>query len=134
MFTVIKEGNFYAPEPEGRREILVVGGVIALIAEQIDLAGAFGAQVISARRKVVLPGFVDLYVHLLGGGGEGGFWTGTPEITLSTIVRAGVTTLVGCLGTPKPFLPKPTSSRSRESQHTSTQVPTSSRSRPSRGA
>jgi beta-aspartyl-dipeptidase (metallo-type) len=42
---------------------------------------------------------VDLHVHLLGGGGEGGFRTRTPEITLSAIARAGVTTVVGCLGT-----------------------------------
>ena len=64
MFTLIKEGNLYAPEPKGTREILVVVGVIALVAEQIDLAGDFGAQVISARGKLVLPGFVDLHVHL----------------------------------------------------------------------
>ena len=99
MFTLIKEGNVYAPEPRGTRDILVVGRIIALVAEQIELTGDFEVQVISARDKLVLPGFVDLHVHLLGGGGEGGFWTRTPEITLSTIARAGVTTLVGCLGT-----------------------------------
>jgi beta-aspartyl-dipeptidase (metallo-type) len=81
------------------RDILVVGRIIALISEQIELADHFEVQVISARDKLVLPGFVDLHVHLLGGGGEGGFWTRTPEIALSTIARAGVTTLVGCLGT-----------------------------------
>ena len=99
MFTLIKEGNVYAPEPRGTRDILVVGRIIALMAEQIELTGDFEVQVISARDKLVLPGFVDLHVHLLGGGGEGGFWTRTPDITLSTIARAGVTTLVGCLGT-----------------------------------
>src|SRR5512139_3569521 len=99
LFTLIKEGNVYAPEPKGIRDILVVGRIIALIAEQIELTGDFEVQVISARDKLVLPGFVDLHVHLLGGGGEGGFWTRTPDIALSTIARAGVTTLVGCLGT-----------------------------------
>ena len=99
MFTLIKEGNVYAPEPRGTRDILVVGQIIALISEQIELTGDFEVQVISARDKLVLPGFVDLHVHLLGGGGEGGFWTRTPDIALSTIARAGVTTLVGCLGT-----------------------------------
>ena len=99
MFTLIKEGNVYAPDPRGTRDILVVGRIIALMAEQIELTGEFEVQVISARDKLVLPGFVDLHVHLLGGGGEGGFWTRTPDITLSTIARAGVTTLIGCLGT-----------------------------------
>jgi beta-aspartyl-dipeptidase (metallo-type) len=99
VFTLIKEGNVYAPEPRGTRDILVVGRIIALISEQIELTGDFEVQVISARNKLVLPGFVDLHVHLLGGGGEGGFWTRTPDIALSTIARAGVTSLVGCLGT-----------------------------------
>jgi len=99
VFTLIKEGNVYAPDPRGTRDILVVGRIIALMAEQIELTGEFEVQVISARDKLVLPGFVDLHVHLLGGGGEGGFWTRTPDITLSTIARAGVTTLIGCLGT-----------------------------------
>ena len=48
---------------------------------------------------MVTPGLIDLHVHLLGGGGEGGPRTRTPEITLSKISRAGVTTVVGCLGT-----------------------------------
>jgi len=99
VFTLIKEGNVYAPESRGTRDILVVGRIIALISEQIELTGDFEVQVISARDKLVLPGFVDLHVHLVGGGGEGGFWTRTPDIALSTIARAGVTTLVGCLGT-----------------------------------
>jgi len=99
VFTLIKEGNVYAPEPRGTRDILVVGRIIALMAEQIKLTGDFEVQVISARDKLVLPGFVDLHVHLLGGGGEGGFWTRTPDIALSPIALAGVTTLVGCLGT-----------------------------------
>jgi len=99
VFTLIKEGNVYAPEPKGIRDILVVGRIIALIAEQIELTGDFEVQVISARDKLVLPGLVDLHVHPLGGGGEGGFWTRTPDISLSAIARAGVTTVVGCLGT-----------------------------------
>ena len=99
MFVLIKEGDVRAPEPKGIRDVLVVGRLIARIAERIDLPNEFLVQVISAKGKLVLPGFVDLHVHLLGGGGEGGFRTRTPEITLSTIARAGVTTVVGCLGT-----------------------------------
>jgi beta-aspartyl-dipeptidase (metallo-type) len=99
VFTLIKEGNVHAPEPGGIRDILVVGSILARIAEEIDLPPDFPVQVISAKGKLVIPGFVDLHVHLLGGGGEGGFRTRTPEITLSAIARAGVTTVVGCLGT-----------------------------------
>ena len=46
-----------------------------------------------------MPGLIDAHVHILGGGGEGGYRTRTPEIMLSDIICGGVTTVVGCLGT-----------------------------------
>ena len=99
MFTLIKGGSAYGPEKMGEKDILIVGRTIATISNRIDLPDAFTPRIISASGKIVLPGFVDLHVHLLGGGGEGGPRTRTPEITLSKIIQAGVTTVVGCLGT-----------------------------------
>jgi beta-aspartyl-dipeptidase (metallo-type) len=99
MFTLIKGGSLYGPEKMGTRDILIVGKIIAKISDQIDLPDHFNTRVISASGKMVTPGLIDLHVHLLGGGGEGGPRTRTPEITLSKISRAGVTTVVGCLGT-----------------------------------
>jgi len=99
MFTLIKGGTLYGPEKMGNRDILIAGRTIARVSEHIDLPEQFEARVISASGKVITPGMIDLHVHLLGGGGEGGPRTRTPEITLSKITRAGVTTVVGCLGT-----------------------------------
>lgn len=99
MFTLITGGSVYAPEKLGRKEILIAGRVIAAIADRIDLPAEFKPRIIRAKGKMVIPGFVDLHVHLLGGGGEAGPWSRTPEITLSKIIRAGVTTVVGLLGT-----------------------------------
>jgi beta-aspartyl-dipeptidase (metallo-type) len=99
MFTLITGGTVYAPETLGRRDILIAGRVIARIAEKIDLPAEFKPRVIRAPGKTIVPGFVDLHVHLLGGGGEAGPWSRTPEITLSKITRAGVTTVLGLLGT-----------------------------------
>jgi beta-aspartyl-dipeptidase (metallo-type) len=99
MFTLLKGGSLYSPEKMGVKDILIVGRTIAKISNRIDLPDHFNAQVISASGKIVTPGLIDLHVHLLGGGGEGGPRTRTPEITLSKITRAGVTTVVGCLGT-----------------------------------
>ncbi len=99
MFTLISGGTVYAPEKLGRRDLLIAGGVIARIAERIELPAEFKPRVIRAKGKIVTPGMVDLHVHLLGGGGEAGPWSRTPEITLSKIVCAGVTTVVGLLGT-----------------------------------
>ena len=42
---------------------------------------------------------MDAHVHIIGGGGEGGFATRTPEIQLSKITTSGVTTVFGLLGT-----------------------------------
>jgi len=99
MFTLIKGGSIYNPDKIGVKDILIVGKTIAKISDQIDLPDYFNVRVISASGKIVSPGLIDLHVHLLGGGGEGGPRTRTPEITLSKITRAGVTTVVGCLGT-----------------------------------
>lgn len=99
MFTLIKGGTLYGPEKMGGRDILIAGRTIARVSEHIDLPEQFEARVISASGKIITPGMIDLHVHLLGGGGEGGPRTRTPEITFSKITRAGVTTVVGCLGT-----------------------------------
>ena len=48
---------------------------------------------------MLLPGFIDSHVHILGGGGEGGFSTRTPEIKIEDLIDAGITTVVGCIGT-----------------------------------
>ena len=99
MFTLITGGSVYAPQKLGRKDILIAGRVIAAIADRIELPAEFKPRIIRARGKIITPGFVDLHVHLLGGGGEAGPWSRTPEITLSKIIRAGVTTVVGLLGT-----------------------------------
>ena len=99
VFTLITGGSVYAPDKLGRKDILIAGRVIARIAERIDLPAEFKPRVIRAKGKTIVPGLVDLHVHLLGGGGEAGPWSRTPEITLSKITRAGVTTVVGLLGT-----------------------------------
>lgn len=36
---------------------------------------------------------------IIGGGGEGGFGTRTPEINVKTLIESGITSVVGCLGT-----------------------------------
>ena len=47
----------------------------------------------------VIPGFVDGHAHLTGGGGESGFSSRVPPLPLSRYTTAGVTSVVGVLGT-----------------------------------
>ncbi|GGK06839.1 isoaspartyl dipeptidase [Lentibacillus kapialis] len=102
MITMIKNGEVYAPEPLGKTSILLVDQKIAKIGEineQAVLNMGVDCDVIDAEGAIVVPGFIDPHVHLTGGGGEGGFATRTPEIQLSDMIKSGITTVVGLLGT-----------------------------------
>ena len=100
MFTLIKGGEVYAPQYLGKKDILLAAGKIAGISDHIDWPlSDIDIHVIDATGKMVTPGFIDAHVHITGGGGEGGFKTRTPEIFLSDVTKAGVTTVVGVIGT-----------------------------------
>ena len=95
---LIKNARVYAPAPLGRMDIRVAGGRIAAMEEALD-PRLPGVEVLDAAGKTAVPGFIDQHVHITGGGGEGGLHTRVPELQLSAALRAGVTTLVGVLGT-----------------------------------
>jgi len=100
MVTLIRNGTVFAPEPLGRKDILVLDRTIGAVAEPGSLAlSGLDVRELDASGRSVLPGIIDPHVHLLGGGGEGGPATRAPEIRVEDIVRSGVTTLIGCLGT-----------------------------------
>ncbi len=98
MLTLIKNAQVYAPERLGVNDVLMAGTKIAAVGQHIDIHGSV-VDVIDASDKIVVPGFVDSLVHIIGGGGEGGFRTRTPELNVQDAIRAGVTTLIGVLGT-----------------------------------
>lgn len=101
MFTLIENAHVYAPAPTGRASLLVAGGKIAKVGDvdrrALDALGV-EYEAIDASGCVLTPGLVDPHQHLLGGSGEKGFSSQTPEFFLSEIVRWGITTVVGTLG------------------------------------
>ena len=100
MIKVIKNATVYSPDFMGKKDIMFTAGKIAFIEDMIDVTPFKEyVEVIDGTGKLLFPGFVDCHVHILGGGGEGGFKTRTPEIVLSDLIKGGVTTVVGCLGT-----------------------------------
>lgn len=94
---LIKNINIYAPENIGVKDCLIVNDKIALIKNKIDETEDM--EVIDGTGKIMTPGFIDNHVHITGGGGEGSFKTRVPEIMLSEFIEAGITTVVGLLGT-----------------------------------
>jgi len=100
MVTLIRGGDVFAPEPLGRKDILLAGGAIEAVVEpgRIRVDG-LEAETVDAAGKRVFPGLIDPHVHILGGGGEGGPATRAPEIRVEDIISSGVTTVIGCLGT-----------------------------------
>ncbi len=95
---LLKNVDVFAPEPTGRADLLVAGSRIARIEPDIRIAEPY-CNVVDASALLAVPGLIDGHVHMTGGGGEGGFATRTPELVLSDVIRGGVTTVVGCLGT-----------------------------------
>lgn len=100
MITLLHKGQVFAPESLGKKDVLILGDKIGAVSEpeQVKIEGV-DVQTIDASEKIVVPGFIDSHVHILGGGGEGGPATRAPEITVEDIISSGVTTVIGCLGT-----------------------------------
>ena len=95
---LLKNAEVYTPAYAGKRDVLIGGERILAVEPELS-PNLPGVQVYDAKGKLLTPGFLDQHVHVTGGGGEGGLHTRTPELLLSDTVKAGVTTLVGVLGT-----------------------------------
>ena len=95
---LIKNIDIYNPEYIGTKDLLVCGEKISLIEDNIEIFSS-KIRVVDGTGKKLIPGFIDNHVHITGGGGEGSFKTRVPEITLSKLIEAGITTVIGLLGT-----------------------------------
>ena len=101
---LLRNADVFAPRPLGACDLLVGGGKVLWIGRSGKLAnlptplGAV-ATTLDLEGRRLIPGLVDGHVHVTGGGGEAGFRTRVPPVPLTRFTTAGVTTVVGLLGT-----------------------------------
>ena len=95
---LIRNAKVYAPKPLGVVDVLIAGEKIEWIGKEITIDHNL-CEVIDANGKMLVPGFIDTHVHLIGGGGEGGFRTRAPRVELYELIQGGITTALGLLGT-----------------------------------
>lgn len=98
MFKLLTGGHCYIPEDAGLKDILVSFNKICAVQDHIPPDNLWDPEIIDCTGCLVCPGFIDQHVHIMGGGGEQGPISRVPEINLSEIIAAGVTTVVGVLG------------------------------------
>ena len=98
MILLIKNVHVYAPSDMGMNDILIVNDKIVAMEAHLEV-NLPGLEVMEGKGARCIPGLIDQHVHVTGGGGEGGFATRVPEIKLSDCIKAGVTSVVGLLGT-----------------------------------
>lgn len=99
MLQLIKNAHVFAPEDTGIQNLLIGAGRILGISDDPDTLAAPGAISVDLDGRRLIPGFIDGHAHLTGGGGESGFSSRVPPVPLSVFSRAGITTVVGVLGT-----------------------------------
>lgn len=100
MLKLIKNADLYLPEHFGIGHLLIAGQQIVYLGQTLpELGGGLQFEEFDLEGQRVIPGFVDMHAHITGGGGEAGFSTQVPTVPISGFINAGVTTVVGLLGT-----------------------------------
>ena len=100
MIKLLKNAQVYAPASLGRKDLLIVGEKICRIDDRIEgYDGLPDVEVFDLAGKLLVPGYIDLHVHITGGGGEQGPASRVPESQLSAFTTNGITTVMGLLGT-----------------------------------
>jgi beta-aspartyl-dipeptidase (metallo-type) len=99
MLHLLANARVFAPENLGVRHLLVGNGRVLAIVNDPDDVSVPGLLVTDLNGRRLVPGFIDGHAHITGGGGESGFSSRVPPVPLSRFTSAGVTSVVGVLGT-----------------------------------
>ena len=79
---LLKSVNLFDPEPKGVCDLFLCGGIVAAVGKNLSPALP-DVEVVDGSGLTALPGLVDQHVHFTGGGGECGFRSRVPELSLT---------------------------------------------------
>jgi len=100
VFKLLTNAKVYAPRSLGLKTVLTCAGKIVYIGDDIPtLDSSLAVECIDLEGAVLVPGLIDGHTHIAGGGGESGAASRVPAPLLGQFTRAGVTTVIGVLGT-----------------------------------
>ncbi|MCP5023134.1 MAG: beta-aspartyl-peptidase [bacterium] len=100
MLQLILNAEVFSPEALGIQNVLVAGGHIVWMGDGApNMPRKLHVRAVDLQGARLVPGFIDGHAHLTGGGGEAGPRTRVPAVRLSRFTSAGVTSVVGLLGT-----------------------------------
>lgn len=100
MFTLLSNAQLFAPRAMGIKSLLVCAGKVIYIGDDDPVLDAcLAVERLDLQGGIVMPGLIDAHCHITGGGGESGAASRVPTPMLSSYTRAGVTSVVGVLGT-----------------------------------
>lgn len=84
MIKLIRNADVYAPAHLGQKDVLVIADKVVRIADKIEgYEGMPEVEVFDFSGKKLLPGYIDMHMHITGGGGEQGPASRVPEAMLS---------------------------------------------------
>jgi len=100
LLKLFTNAHVFAPEDRGICHLLIAGDRIAWLGENIDDLGALKpVETFDLQGQRLIPGLIDGHAHLTGGGGEAGFGSRVSPVPHEKFLSAGITTVVGVLGT-----------------------------------
>jgi len=100
VFKLLTNARVFAPAELGLKTILVCAGKVVYVGDEVPtLASYLNAEHTDLAGAIVVPGLIDGHTHITGGGGESGAASRVPAPLLGQFTRAGVTSVIGVLGT-----------------------------------
>ncbi len=100
VLIIIKNARVFAPDDRGHQHLLIAAGRIVWLGADLDELGILkAATVVDLQGRRLIPGLIDGHAHLTGGGGEAGFGSRVAPVPHAHFLDAGITTVVGVLGT-----------------------------------